>query len=219
MEAQVLFEMGRFREAAAVFDSIPPGYPRDEAPAHLARYTAWNMTHAANALAAAGDTAGLAARADSVRAIAADILSERDRRLHHHIRGLLLEARGQDAEAERELRQAIFSVNMGYTRTNLELGRLYLRQQRPRDAIAIVQPALRGSLEASNLYVTRTELHELLAQAWDALGGATSRDSAAAHWSQVTRAWGRADAAYLPRFERARSRLVALTGGSVGKVP
>jgi DNA-binding SARP family transcriptional activator len=216
LEAQVLLEMGRFREAAALFDSIPRAYRRDEAPAHLARYTAWNMTHAANALAAAGDTGGLAARADSVRVLGADILSERDRRLHHHIRGLLLAARGRDDEAEAELRQAIFSVNMGYTRTNFELGRLYLRQRRPRDAIAIVQPALQGSLEAANLYVTRTELHELLAQAWEALGGAAARDSAAAHWAEVTRAWQRADPLFVPRFERARTRLTALTTSRPG---
>ncbi|HSQ29771.1 MAG TPA: hypothetical protein VLN49_07975 [Gemmatimonadaceae bacterium] len=48
-------------------------------------------------------------------------------------------------------------------------------------AIAVLQPALRGPLDASNLYVTCTELHELLAQAWDAAG---ARDSAAAHYAR-----------------------------------
>jgi tetratricopeptide (TPR) repeat protein len=211
LEAQVLLDMGRFRESAALFDSIPRAYPPDEAPAHIARYTAWLMTHAANALAAAGDTTGLAARADSVQRLGADVLAERDRRLHHHIRGLLLAARGRNPEAEAEFKQAIYSVNMGYTRTNFELGRVYLRDRRPRDAIAVVQPALRGVLESSNLYIPRTELHELLAQAWDALGdSAAARDSAAAHWTEVTRAWQHADPSFRQRFQIAEARLATL---------
>ena len=52
---------------------------------------------------------------------------------------------------------------------------------------------LRGSLEASNLYVSRTELHEW--RAWDALG---ARDSAAA------------DAGLGGRVAAARARVAAL---------
>jgi len=210
LEAQVLLDMGRFRESAALFDSIPPGYNLDEAPTHIARYSAWAMAHAADALAAAGDTGGLAARADSVRKLGVNVLAKRDRELHHHIRGLLLAARGRDDEAEAEFRQAIYSVNMGYTRTNFELGKLYLRQKRPRDAIAILQPSLRGSLEASNLYITRTELHELLAQAWEASGGPGARDSATTHWAQVSSAWRNADPAFIPRLRQAEAHLAAL---------
>jgi hypothetical protein len=32
---------------------------------------------------------------------------------------------------------------MGYTRTNFEVGKLYVRKNRPRDAIVILQPAFR----------------------------------------------------------------------------
>jgi hypothetical protein len=32
---------------------------------------------------------------------------------------------------------------MGYTRTNVEVGKLYVRKNRPRDAIVILQPAFR----------------------------------------------------------------------------
>ena len=71
----------------------------------------------------------------------------------------------------------------------------------------ILQPALRGSLESSQLYVSRTELHELLARAWDAAGG---RDSAAAHYAWVANAWKAADPALSPRAQGARSRLAAL---------
>jgi hypothetical protein len=79
--------------------------------------------------------------------------------------------------------------------------------------VAVVAPALRGEIDASNLYVTRTELHELLAQAYDGVG---ESDSAAVHYRAVVRAWanademfhGRRDAAreWLARYERQRSR-------------
>ena len=79
--------------------------------------------------------------------------------------------------------------------------------ERPRDAVAILQPALRGAIDASNLYVTRTELHELLAQAWDAAG---NLDSAAVHYAWIAKAWRAADPALAPRLNAARTRLAAL---------
>ena len=56
--------------------------------------------------------------------------------------------------------------------------------------MAVVRSALRGEIDASNLYITRTELHELLAQAFAAAGEV---DSAAAHYRAVADAWARAD--------------------------
>jgi len=53
-----------------------------------------------------------------------------------------------------------------------------------------VQGALRGGLEGSGLYITRTELHEMLAQLFDANG---QRDSAAVHYAVVDRSWASAD--------------------------
>jgi hypothetical protein len=53
-----------------------------------------------------------------------------------------------------------------------------------------MQAALRGGIEGSGLYLTRTEAHELLAQAFAAAG---MRDSAAAHFAVVARAWRNAD--------------------------
>jgi DNA-binding SARP family transcriptional activator len=212
-EAQVLFEMGRYAASAALFDSIARWWRTvDEVPARRSRYQAWAMTHAANALAALGDTARLAIRADSVRELGTATRFGRDRRLHHHVRGLLLAARGRDDEAIAEFRQAINSPNTGYTRVNYELARAYLRRGRPGDAIAVLQPAFRGSIEASNLYVTRTELHEVLAQAWDALGANGARDSAATHWAAVVHAWRRADPMFAERARHAASRLAALSG-------
>jgi DNA-binding SARP family transcriptional activator/TolB-like protein len=206
--AQVLHEQGRWREAAALFDSVaqhPPFEPWQRG--RVARHRAWYLTHSATARAAAGDTSTLAAIADSVEVIATQSAYGRDRRLHHHVRGLLLAARGRWSEAESMFRRALYSPTFGYTRTNLELGRVLLARRRPGEAIAILRPALRGSLEASNLYVTHTELHELLARAYDEAG---QPDSAAAHYRWVVNAWRGADPQFRPRREVARRRLVAL---------
>jgi DNA-binding SARP family transcriptional activator len=203
-EAQVLFEMRRFREAAALFDSIARWEAADEQPSQLARSRAWGMTHAASALGAAGDTGALSARADSVLLLGSRSGYGRDQRLHHHVRGLLFAARGRDDAAADELRRAIYSMNMGYTRTNLSLASVLMRQRKWAEAIAVLQPVLRGPLEASNYYATRTEAHDQLAQAWDSVPGAAARDSAAAHYAVVAKSWARADPIFADRVARAR---------------
>jgi predicted Zn-dependent protease len=147
--------------------------------------------------AAAGDTAMLAQLIEPMREIGERSGYGRDRRLHHYARGLLLKARGRREEAVAEFRAAMFSPNLGYTRVNLELGRLYLDLGRPYDAIAVLSPALRGSLEASNLYVTHTEVHALLARAFAATGAS---DSAAVHDAYVARALAHSDPGVRARF-------------------
>jgi len=92
-------------------------------------------------------------------------------------------------------------------RTNYELAKLHLRHDRPRDAVAVVRPALRGSIEASNFFLMRTEVHDLLARAWESAG---ERDSAAAHYREVARAWGRGDAPFVTRASDAVRRLSAV---------
>ncbi|HEU6451666.1 MAG TPA: BTAD domain-containing putative transcriptional regulator [Gemmatimonadaceae bacterium] len=185
--AQVLLEMGRAQEAAAVFESVERHWRAAPAASEglRSRRVTWAMTHRATALAAAGDTAALARLVEPIRATGALSGYGRDRRLHHYARALLLAARGSREEATVELRAAIYSPNLGYTRINLELGRLYLELGHPREAIDVLRPALRGSIEASNLYVTHTELHALLARAFAAIA---SPDSAAAHRAYVSRA-------------------------------
>jgi hypothetical protein len=84
-----------------------------------------------------------------------------------------------------------------------------MRLHQPREAIAILSPALRGAIEAQNLYVNRIELHELLGQAWDSAG---QRDSAVAHYSTVARAWNAADPPLKSRGDRCRERAAVLTG-------
>jgi predicted Zn-dependent protease len=167
-----LESVDRFREAAMVYDSIARFEFPDDFPSSTARRTAWSLTHAASALAAAGDTTRLQRLADSVRAIGALSGFGRDQILHHHIRGLLFVARGQDSLALDAFREAIFSITFGYTRTNVEMAKIYLRRREPREAIALLEPALRGSLEASNLYAPRTQIHALLARAYAEIGDA-----------------------------------------------
>jgi DNA-binding SARP family transcriptional activator/tetratricopeptide (TPR) repeat protein len=197
----VLFEMGRHREAAAIFDSLS-WYPRQEwLPRRAARRRAWLLTHAATALHAAGDTAALPRLADTIRVQGALSAYARDRWLHHHVHGLLLSARGDPAGADAAFRQAVFSPTLGYTRTNLERARALMRLGRHAEAIATLRSALRGPLEASNLYVTRTELHEALAQAFAAAG---QRDSAAVHYRRVVQSWAHADPLFHERREQAR---------------
>ena len=210
LEAQVLLELGRPRAAAALFDSIARGHDELDSGPTAAGRAAWNLTHSAGARVAAGDTATLGRLIDSVRSLGAVSGSGRDTRLHHHVRGLMFAARHDDTRAVAELGQAILSRNFGYTRTNYELARALLRLGRPADAVSALQPALRGPMDAANLYVTRTELHELLAQAWDAASG---RDSAAAHYRVVAAAWKRADPLLQARRARAQERVGALDAG------
>ena len=149
--------------------------------------------------------AGLSARADSIEALGPLSNLKRDRLLHHHVRGLLLAARKQDAAAAEELKRAIGSWSFGYTRTNTALAEVLLRLGRPQEAIAALRPALHGSVEASNFYVSRTDIHEMLGQAWAAVGDPAARDSSRAHYAYVAQAWKRADPMFAARLQRAEA--------------
>jgi DNA-binding SARP family transcriptional activator/Tfp pilus assembly protein PilF len=203
----VLFERGRLREAAADFEARAQQWdPSVPIIGHPAKNLAFNLTHAATCLAAAGDTARLTELADSINEAGRNSLFGRDAQLAHYVRGLLLTARGQPAAAVEEYRKAVFSWTEGYTRVNYVLAQTLLQLGRPHEAIAALQPAFRGSLEAANLYITRTELHELLAQAFDAAG---QRDSAIVHWRAVESAWRNADPQFRTRWEAAQRYLSA----------
>ncbi|MBC7790775.1 MAG: hypothetical protein H7Z74_12575 [Anaerolineae bacterium] len=201
-------EMGRPAAAADLFlllakevqsqPALPPGV--------ATRNATWNLTLSATAAAAANDTARVRALIDSVEAIGARSLFGRDRLLHHFLRGLLLAKAQQHEAAIRAFRMAIHSPSQGYTRINYELGKSLLAVNRPAEAIGILHSALRGGIEGSGLYLTRTETHELLARAFDAAG---QRDSAAVHYAIVERAWRGADPVFSARRNAARRWLVA----------
>ena len=186
LEALALLDVGNPRGSAALFDSIARFRWPKAAASHEARQRAWMLTHAATGLAAAGDTAALRATLGQVREAGSRSGLIRDRRLHHHVAGLLWKVRGRRDSAIAAFRASLFSPTVGYTRTNLELGRLLLEDGAAAEAVAIVQPALRGGLDGSPLYVNRTELHGLLGEAWAAAG---NPDSARAHLGQAIRNW------------------------------
>lgn len=206
-EGQVLLEMGDLRGALARFDSAarqrPPDLPGDP------RLPGWARVQMASAYARLGDTAALARLADELRAAGARAAWARDQRLHHYVNGVLWVARGDDRQAAAAFGRALESRTFGYTRISLELARVLMRQGRAREAAELLEAALRGSLEASNLYVTRTELHELLARAWTAAG---EPGRAAPHLRAVDDAWAAADPPYAAR----RARLLAEVGPSIG---
>jgi hypothetical protein len=211
-EAQTLLEAGRPRAAAALFDSVARWWLPGLDEHWRARQRAWERTHAANALAAAGDTATLAALAESVRVDGARSGFVRDGRLHHHVRGLLLAARGRDAEASAAFAAAQFSAAFGYSRTSLELARALVRLGRPSDAVRVLGPTLRSSFESLGFYATHTELEEALAAAWERAG---RPDSAAAHHRAVARAWADGDPPFRARAAAAAAAATRLAGGAV----
>ena len=172
--AEILLELGRAREAATAFESISavpvnePAKPR--AVGVRARRRAWGLALAATAYANAGDTARLFTIADSVEAAGRQSLYGRDRKLAAYVRGLMYEARHDDAAAEAAFRGALYSPNLGYTRVNVALARVLIAQRRPLEAVPILRAAMRGSLEGSCYYVTRTEVEVMLARAFAAAG-------------------------------------------------
>jgi DNA-binding SARP family transcriptional activator/predicted Zn-dependent protease len=202
--AVIPMESGRPREAAARFQAqaaatlaadLPPGFK--------ARVGAWQLTLAGTALALAGDTAAVHRLADSVELVGRESSFGRDPRLHHFLRGLILQRAGRHAEAVESFRRAMFSPTDGYTRINLELGRSLMALGRGDEAIGVLRPALHGGVDGSNTYVTHTELHEALAQAFELAGQA---DSAVAHFRMVEAAWRHADPEFGDRYARAKAR-------------
>jgi DNA-binding SARP family transcriptional activator/tetratricopeptide (TPR) repeat protein len=176
---------------------------RWEPSANRARNLAWQLALAGTAHAAAGDTAVVRRLADSLEAIgSASLFGGRDARLHHMLRGLVLQREGRHAEAVDAFRRSLYSVSDGYTRTNLMMARSLLALRRPAEAIAILRPAIRGGVDGSNTYVSRTELHEAMAEAFEQAG---RRDSAVVHWRAVESAWRRADPGFAERYRRARA--------------
>ena len=213
LEAQVLREQGRYRESAALFDSISRYRVVGEDPSTAASSRVWSMAHEAGALAEGGDSTRLGALADTIQISGALSNLARDNRLHHHVRALLFVARGDDASAVAEFRRSIFSTSFGYSRTSVELAKALMRLGRNDDAIAILEASLRGSIEAQNLYATRTEIRLQLAQAYAAAG---RRPQANEQLELVRRAWEKSDPEVRPQFNTA-VRAVANAGSPAAR--
>jgi len=199
------WETGRYREAAAKLGpdrSVSAGAATDaqRSPAP----NIWHMTLAASAALSGGDTLFAKSLVDSIEAEGGRSSYARDIELHHFIRGQLLAKRGDQAGAVRQYRQALVSPTFGYTRINYELAKSLVLLGRPMEAVPLMQAVLRGGLEGSDLYLTRTEAHDVLARAFEQAG---PRDSAIAHFRVVERAWRKADPILKQRYEYARSRV------------
>jgi len=202
--ATVAFEAGQYDSAIAYYHRLVEDNWNNPFPGHRARGTSWNLTLQASAVAATRDTATLQVLADSVERVGRSSLFARSPVLHHYIRGLILAQEGRHAEAVQAFRRAVISWSDGYTRINFEMAKSLMALGKPEEAIAVLRPALRGAVDASNFYLTRTEIHELLAQAFVRTG---QRDSATVHYQRVIHAWEHADAQFQPRLTAAKAWL------------
>mgnify|MGYP001361146338 CR=1 FL=1 len=200
------FEMGRPGLAAIAFNRLADEFAANNEllPGSRARGLTWNRALAATAMVTAGDTVGARELVDSVERSGRRSLYERDQKLHHFIRGQLLAVAGRHDSALAEYRMAVNSWPFGFTRINYELAASAIAAGRPTEAIYPLQAALRGGIEGPQLYLTRTELHERLAEAFAATG---QPDSAAAHYRIVVSAWKAADPILQPRLAAARAWL------------
>jgi DNA-binding SARP family transcriptional activator/TolB-like protein len=196
LEAQILFELGQHRAAAALFDSIAVGQAGGFDLPGQYRDRIWAWAHEADALAQVGDTVRLRVLADSMEVLGRSVGRIRERKLHAHVRGLLARIRGGDEEAVDWFQRSMVSPVVGLTRGNYELAGIFLRTGRPVEAIRILGPAIRAGTVGPNLYITRTELEARLAEAFDSTGQA---DSALVYYRKVLRAWERADNRFWPR--------------------
>jgi DNA-binding SARP family transcriptional activator len=179
MEAQVLLESGKASAAAALYDSIAAWRLAGQPEITYAAARVWNLTQAAGARAAAGDAQAVAALGDTLEALGTNAYSERDRRLHHHVRGLQAMMRNDVDGAIDHFQRAMYSTTIGFNRTNYELAKAYLRRNQPHEAIAVLRPAARGVvLEGANINLPLSEVHALMAQAFTA---AREPDSARVH--------------------------------------
>ncbi|MEP6619781.1 MAG: BTAD domain-containing putative transcriptional regulator [bacterium] len=210
----VNMDVGRPLIAADEYLAIERTWPTSGAPQTLVpRLRVWYLTLSATAAIAGGDTLRAHNLVDSIEVIGRRSLYGRDPLLHHFVRGVLFAREHRDASAVLELKASIFSPTNGYTRANYELGRTMLALRRPAEGIPVVRAALHGGIEGSGLYVTRTELHELLAQLFVASG---ERDSAIVHYGVVERSWRSADAALRARYVVARRWVEGSRGRRIG---
>ena len=207
MSATLDMEMGRGLVAADEFRAIAKKFATSSvlSPGMQTRNVTWLLTLSATAAVAGGDTIRARYLVDSIELAGRKSVFWRDPKLHHFVRGLLFARAQQQAPAVEEFRAAIHSPTNGYTRINYELGRSLLTLGRPAEAVAVVRAPLHGGIEGSGFYLTRTETHELLAQLFDRMA---LKDSAAAHYAVVERAWRGADPFLKPRYEAAREWLV-----------
>ncbi|MGE0552109.1 MAG: BTAD domain-containing putative transcriptional regulator [Gemmatimonadales bacterium] len=197
-------EMNRPILALRTLENSVPVVTPDVAPGVYARDLTWSLIRRGTVAAMAREFELARRLADSAELIGRSSLFGRDPLLHSFVRGLVAQSSGDHQTAVDFFRRSVFSWTFGYTRVNLELARSLLALGRPAEAVGPLRSALRGGWDGSNLYVTRTELHEVLAQAFAAAGNG---DSAAVHYAAVEQAWRGADPDFAARYQAARDWL------------
>lgn len=172
-----------------------------------ARTVSWMLLRGSTYFSSIGDTVTLSLLATRLQQVGQLSAMGRDQRGYHYPLALLALARGDTARAEAEFRAAILSAAEGYTRINLQLGQLLLAEGRPAEAVPILRPILHADfLSGSTFYVTATEVHEALGQAFAALH---QPDSAAVHYAYVVRVWDKADPRFQSRLAVAKAYLAS----------
>ncbi len=152
LEAAILLDMGRAREAAGIWNTIAREARPELDDSRAARQDVFFQTLAATARYDAGDTVGLAALADTLAVRSMSTGFARDRALHHHVRGLAMLARGSRDAAATELRRAIVFPISGLTRTNWYLARALEGANRLAEAEYWYRAASRAERDGWPLY-------------------------------------------------------------------
>jgi predicted Zn-dependent protease len=199
-DAVGLLDAGHPEAAGWIVDSVVRRTDRSAPIGILARSLTPLYALLAEAALRTGDAARASRAADSASAWAGRAAKAREQGIATHAQALALLARHDTVGAIRTFERAIYSPTLGFTLTNYHLARLYLARGEPRKAADILRPALQGYIDLAAF----TDLHELIAEAYDRLGQA---DSARVHWRWVAGALAHADAPARPRLARALVRL------------
>jgi DNA-binding SARP family transcriptional activator/tetratricopeptide (TPR) repeat protein/TolB-like protein len=195
--ADGLARLGKCDEAVATMEGIHEQKRMREEPAAggSSRAFAWHHALVADFIARGGNcvapaTPTLESLADSVDRIGRRSYYGRDWTLHHHVRGLVAEQKGDLALAEEELRKAQWRVGDGWTRSMAELGLVQLARGRTAEALASFRNAYATRPDAMGRYQPRSELDLYMALAFRRAG---ELDSARLYQDYVRRAWHNAD--------------------------
>jgi hypothetical protein len=192
LRADALARLGRLPEARQIFERSghPPGSGGGgQFKPWEARAFAWAHALEADALIRTGDTTAGRILLDSIKHAGMQSYYLRDKRLFHHVLGMLLFARGKFATAEDELKLAQWGAN-GWTRTNIELARTELAEGKATDAITTLREAYLAPLDGMGRYVPRSEIDWWMSRAFAA---ARQPDSALRYARFAQTAWLKAD--------------------------
>ena len=192
IRADGLARLGRLAEARPLWEESghPAGSARTgEFTAPEARGFAWAHALEADAFARAGDTVVARTLVDSIARAGAQSYYDRDKRLSHHVLGMLAFAQHRWGDAERELEAAEWMAG-GWTRTNIELARVQLAERHAGEAIVTLRNAYLAPMDAMGRYVPRSEIDWWMSRAFASAGQA---DSARVYATYVRAAWRDAD--------------------------